>query len=409
MNRPVRGEGRPGERPTSVSRVARGGRPAAGVRRPGRPTMGESSPGTSRPGKAERRSGVGRPATNEGQPGRPAPTGSRAGHRATTANRPSASRPPVRSEGRRHARPQAKAAAQDGERLQKILARAGVASRRAAEEMIAAGRVTVNGTLVTEMGARADPAKDTIKVDGTALNVPALETQAQEMVYIAMHKPKDVVSTAKDTHGRPTVLDLLRGTGGEERGVRDQGPGIRGQGPGGSSSQRGRPTPNTQQPSPDVKQRVYPVGRLDADSTGLLLLTNDGDLTFRLTHPKYGVEKEYRVLVRGKPGEAVLNRLREGVEIEGEITAPAKVEELGRRDNDTWLRITIREGRKRQVRLMAAAVGYHVVELQRVRFGPILLGNLIPGKWRYLAQHEIHALRKAVKLPISEHAKRPAR
>jgi 23S rRNA pseudouridine2605 synthase len=151
------------------------------------------------------------------------------------------------------------------------------------------------------------------------------------------------------------------------------------------------------------------VGRLDADSTGLLLLTNDGDLTFRLTHPKYGVEKEYRVLVRGKPGEAVLNRLREGVEIEGEMTAPAKVEELGRRDNDTWLRITIREGRKRQIRLMAAAVGHHVVELQRVRFGPILLGNLIPGKWRYLAQHEIHALRKSVKLPISEHAKRRAR
>ncbi|HYO50434.1 MAG TPA: pseudouridine synthase [Chloroflexia bacterium] len=406
----MRGEGRPGERPTSVSRVARGGRPAAGVRRTGRPTMGESSPGTSRPGKAERQLGASRPATNEVQPGRPATVGGRAGQRATTAGRPGASRPPVRGEGRRHARPQAKTAAHDGERLQKILARAGVASRRAAEEMIAAGRVTVNGTTVTEMGARADPAKDTIKVDGTALNVPALETQSQEMVYIAMHKPKDVVSTAKDTHGRPTVLDLLRGreAGGEERGARSEGSGIRGQGPGGNSQSR-RPTPNTQHPSPEVKQRVYPVGRLDADSTGLLLLTNDGDLTFRLTHPKYGIEKEYRVLVRGKPGEAVLNRLREGVEIEGEMTAPAKVEELGRRDNDTWLRITIREGRKRQVRLMAAAVGHHVVELQRVRFGPILLGNLIPGKWRYLAQHEIHALRKAVKLPISEHAKRPAR
>lgn len=286
-----------------------------------------------------------------------------------------------------------------------------MASRRAAEEMIAAGRVTVNGTTVTEMGVRADPAKDTIKVDGTTLNVPALETQAQEMVYIAMHKPRDVVSTAKDTHGRPTVLDLLRPSG-----VRDREPGNRGQGSGGNSSHRERPSPitqhpspNAQHPSPDVQQRVYPVGRLDADSTGLLLLTNDGDLTFRLTHPKYGIEKEYRVLVRGKPGEAVLNRLREGVEIEGEMTAPAKVEELGRRDNDTWLRITIREGRKRQVRLMAAAVGHHVVELQRVRFGPILLGNLIPGKWRYLARHEIHALRKAVKLPISEHAKRPAR
>ncbi|HYO51127.1 MAG TPA: pseudouridine synthase [Chloroflexia bacterium] len=405
----MRGEGRPGERPMSVGRTVRGSRPAAGVRRTARPAIDESSPGTGRPGKAERRSGAGRPTTNEVQPGRPATTGNRAGQRATTASRPSASRPPGRVQSRRAPRPQAKAA-HDGERLQKILARAGVASRRAAEEMIAAGRVTVNGTVVTEMGARADPAKDIIKVDGTALNVPAPETQAQEMVYIAMHKPKDVVSTAKDTHGRRTVLDLLRGRGaeGEERGVRGQGSGIRGQGPGGNSQSR-RPSPNTQHPTPDVKQRVYPVGRLDADSTGLLLLTNDGDLTFRLTHPKYGVEKEYRVLVRGKPGEAVLNRLREGVEIEGEMTAPAKVEELGRRDNDTWLRITIREGRKRQVRLMAAAVGHHVVELQRVRFGPILLGNLIPGKWRYLAQHEIHALRKAVKLPISEHAKRQAR
>jgi 23S rRNA pseudouridine2605 synthase len=283
--------------------------------------------------------------------------------------------------------------------------------------MIAAGRVTVNGATVTEMGVRADPAKDTIKVDGTTLNVPALETQSQEMVYIAMHKPRDVVSTAKDTHGRPTVLDLLRpGVRDQGSGARDREPGNKGQGEGGNSSHRGRSTPNTQHPSPntqgsspEVPQRVYPVGRLDADSTGLLLLTNDGDLTFRLTHPKYGIEKEYRVLVRGKPGEAVLNRLREGVEIEGEMTAPAKVEELGRRDNDTWLRITIREGRKRQVRLMAAAVGHHVVELQRVRFGPILLGNLIPGKWRYLARHEIHALRKAVKLPISEHAKRHAR
>ena len=144
--------------------------------------------------------------------------------------------------------------------------------------------------------------------------------------------------------------------------------------------------------------RLYPVGRLDAESTGLLLITNDGDLTYRLTHPRYGVEKEYRVLVRGRPGEAALQRMREGVEIEGETTSPARVEELGRRGGDTWLRVVIHEGRKRQVRLMAAAVGHPVIELHRVRYGPLTLGNLEPGRWRYLARHEVHTLRKAAGL-----------
>ena len=143
------------------------------------------------------------------------------------------------------------------------------------------------------------------------------------------------------------------------------------------------------------------MGRLDADTTGLLLITNDGDLTFRMTHPRYGVEKEYRALVRGHPSPAALQKLREGVEIEGEITAPAQVEELGRRGENTWLRIIIHEGRKRQVRLMTAAIGHPVIELQRVRFGPLALGNLAPGKWRYLAVHEVHALRKAVDLDLT--------
>jgi pseudouridine synthase len=138
---------------------------------------------------------------------------------------------------------------------------------------------------------------------------------------------------------------------------------------------------------------------LDADSTGLILLTNDGDLTFRLTHPRFGVEKEYRALVRGKPNAEALKKLREGVEIEGGMTAPAKVNEVGRRGDHTWLSITIREGRKRQVRLMCAAVQHPIIELERVRFGPQTLGNLQQGKWRYLATHEVHALRKAVKLP----------
>lgn len=250
-----------------------------------------------------------------------------------------------------------------GERLQKILAQAGIASRRAAEELIAAGRVTLNGEVVKEMGVRADPALDTIAVDGKPLQLRTEAGQSRKFVYIAVNKPMGIVSTAKDPEGRPTVLSLLAGAKLAEQGL-----------------------------------RVYPVGRLDTDSTGLLLLTNDGDLTFRLTHPRYGVEKEYRVVVRGRPNAEALRRLREGVAIEGEMTAPAKVDVLSRAEGNTTLRITIHEGRKRQVRLMTSAVGHPVIELTRVRFGPIELGDLQPGKWRNLATHEAHALRKAVKL-----------
>lgn len=259
---------------------------------------------------------------------------------------------------------------QSGERLQKVLAHAGVASRRAAEEMIAAGRVSVNGEIVREMGVRVLPT-DVIQVEGKRLDVPGPEKQAQEHVYIAVNKPLGVVSTAKDPQGRPTVLDLLN--------------------------------PKTGIP------RVYPIGRLDVDSTGLLLLTNDGDLTFRVTHPRYGLEKEYRALVRGRPGADAIQRLREGVEIESGLTSPAKVEHLNTVEGNTWLRITIHEGRKRQVRLMVAAVGHPVIELQRTRVGPILLGTLEPGKWRYLALHEVHALRKAVGLHASTYRSTAAR
>src|SRR5262249_39556563 len=142
-------------------------------------------------------------------------------------------------------------------------------------------------------------------------------------------------------------------------------------------------------------ERVYPVGRLDVDTTGLLLLTNDGDLTFRLTHPRYSVEKEYLALVRGHPSPAALQKLRDGVEIEGELTAPAKVKELDHQGNNTLLQITIHEGRKRQIRLMCEAIGHPVLQLQRVRFGPLSFGDLQLGKWRHLATHEVHALRKA--------------
>lgn len=261
-----------------------------------------------------------------------------------------------------------------GERLQKILAHAGVASRRAAEELIAAGRVRVNGRVVTEMGMRADPAADSIEVDGKPLQTGGARAE-QPLVYIALNKPTGVVSTASDTHGRPTVLDLLEQS---EWGVV------------GSKSEH--PVGHRKK----SEGRVYPVGRLDVDSTGLLLLTNDGELTFRLTHPRWGVEKEYRAVVRGRPGAQELRKLREGVQIESGVTSPARVEEMGSRNGNTLLGITVHEGRKRQIRLMAAAVGHPVVELQRVRVGPIKLGNLPPGKWRYLSSQEIQALKKAV-------------
>ena len=275
------------------------------------------------------------------------------------------------------------------ERLQKVLARAGVASRRAAEEMIAAGRVSVNGQVVTQMGTQASPA-DRIEVDGRpiATSAPApAHNKGGEFVYIMLNKPVGVVSTAKDPEGRPTVLDLVRGsTGGQPTACNGKTIGDR------------IPRSPANGPAQPVTGRVYPVGRLDTDSTGLLLLTNDGDLTFRLTHPRFGVEKVYRAIVRGRPSADELKKLREGVEIEGEMTAPAKVEELGRQGDNSLLGVTIHQGRKRQVRLMCLAVGHPVIALQRVRFGPLALGSLPEGKWRYLAVHEVHALKKAVRL-----------
>jgi pseudouridine synthase len=278
------------------------------------------------------------------------------------------------------------------ERLQKVLARAGVASRRAAEELIAAGRVSVNGQVVTELGTRADPSTDKIEVDGRPIASPSAR-KADEFVYIMLNKPLGVVSTAKDPQGRPTVVDFV--TKDEGRKTKDEPKQV-----GSTGTTANRPVLGLRpiHPTAHSSKRLFPVGRLDADSTGLILLTNDGDLTFRLTHPKFGVEKEYRALVRGRPSAGEIQKLREGVEIEGEMTAPARVEEAGRRGDNTWLSVTIHEGRKRQVRLMCAAVGHPVIELERVRFGPLTLGSLQHGKWRHLAVHEVHALQKAVRL-----------
>jgi 23S rRNA pseudouridine2605 synthase len=228
-------------------------------------------------------------------------------------------------------------------RLGKFLAHAGAASRRGAERLVAEGRVTVAGEVVT------DPARDVDESSEVALDGRPVEPEALE-VHV-LNKPAGVVSTARDTHGRPTVVQLVRS-----------------------------------------RRRLYPVGRLDADTTGVILLTNDGDLAERLTHPRYGVRKVYRARIRPpRLSPRALRALREGVELEDGTTAPARVRQL----RPGVLEITIREGRKRQVRRMCEAVGHRVVELERVVFGPLGLRGLAPGESRRLTKVEIERLRQA--------------
>lgn len=232
------------------------------------------------------------------------------------------------------------------ERLQKVLAHAGVASRRRAEEMIAEGRVRVNGEVVTQLGTKVNPHRDIIEVDGRPLGKP------ERPVYILLNKPRGVLSAARDVRGRKTVVDLV-----------------------------------------PARSRLYPVGRLDLDSEGLMLLTNDGALALRLAHPRYEHEKEYRVLVAGVPTEEALARLRAGVGLEGGRTRPAQVE-IEKSDGDTWLRMVLREGRKRQIRRMLEKVGYQVLRLIRVRMGPLQLGDLPAGAYRPLTRKELAAIRR---------------
>jgi 23S rRNA pseudouridine2605 synthase len=230
-------------------------------------------------------------------------------------------------------------------RLAKYLAHAGVASRRAAERLIAAGRVTVGGETVTDLTRDVD-AESGVAVDGEPV-------AAEARVVYALNKPAGVVSTARDTHGRPTVTDLV---------------------PSG--------------------RRLYPVGRLDAETTGLILVTNDGELANLLTHPRYEVPKTYVARVEPAPvGEAALRRLREGVELDGRPTAPAGARQV----SPGVLELTLREGRKRQVRRMCAAVGHRVVELRRVAFGPLPLGDLSVGQHRPLTAAEVERLRGAAR------------
>jgi 23S rRNA pseudouridine2605 synthase len=230
--------------------------------------------------------------------------------------------------------------AAEGERLQKVLARGGVGSRRACEELIAAGRVAVNGE-VASLGRRVDVASDRVTVDGTVLPV------RPDLVYYLVNKPAGVVSTASDPQGRPTVVGLV-----------------------------------------PASPRVFPVGRLDADSEGLIICTNDGDLTLALTHPRFGVGKEYLVEVEGVPSPRAVSRLRRGVDLDDGPTAPARVSRFGRHG----LRLVIHEGRNRQVRRMCAAVGHPVRRLVRVRIGPVADRSLPPGSWRPLTGDEVKAL-----------------
>lgn len=250
----------------------------------------------------------------------------------------------------------------DGDRLQKVLSQAGVASRRHAEKLILDGRVTVNGEKVTALGTKVS-VQDQIKVDGCPVK------RTEDLCYYLLNKPVSVITSASDPRGRTTVVDLLK----------------------------------------DVPVRVYPVGRLDYDTSGLLLLTNDGELAHRLMHPSYGIEKTYRVWVPGPVGIQALETLRQGVLLKDGKTAPAKVERVSdfskgknrpsKNDHLEVLEVTIHEGRNRQIRRMFEAIGYLVVKLERIRFGP-LNQNLIlrPGTYRPLTIKEVEELRSNVGL-----------
>jgi len=233
------------------------------------------------------------------------------------------------------------------ERLQKILSRAGVASRRQAEGLIREGKVRLNGKVVTELGTKADPAHDEIRVSGRLIAAD------QPWTYLLLHKPVGYVATTSDPEGRPTVLDLIHG----------------------------------------VKERLYPVGRLDWDTSGLLLLTNDGELTHLLTHPSSEVPRTYQAKVEGIPNPTVLQKLRRGVFLEGRPTHPAQVRLLRKGPGWAWIEITLTEGRNRQVRRMCEQVGHPVLKLCRVALGPLLLGDLPPGRFRPLKEKELKQLR----------------
>lgn len=232
-------------------------------------------------------------------------------------------------------------------RLQKFMANSGVASRRASEKMIEEGRVKVNGVTIMEQGVSIDPDKDLVEVDGVSVH------GAASQVYILLNKPTGFVTTSKDQFGRPTVIDLLK----------------------------------------DFETRVYPVGRLDYQTSGLLILTNDGDLTLKLTHPKHEIFKTYVATVEGEIESSSLEQLRKGIDIGDFITSPAQVTLIKGTSKESLVKIAIREGKYRQVRRMFEAIGHPVIELQRTDIGELNLSGLREGQWRYLTEKEIQYLK----------------
>ena len=234
-------------------------------------------------------------------------------------------------------------------RLQKILSEMGVTSRRKAEDLILEGRVTVNGRIAT-IGTKADPARDHIKVDGKLL------IRRDPRVYVMFNKPRHVVTSLHDPEGRPTVKDFLKG----------------------------------------VKYRVFPVGRLDYDSEGLLLLTNDGDFAHAVLHPSKKISKTYLVKVKGVVEKEEIGKLEAGVKLVDGVTAPAKVKGIRKTENNSWLEVTIYEGKKRQIRRMIEKIGYEVLKLKRIRIDGLQIGGLEPGAYRYLTPVEIDKIKMEV-------------
>ena len=236
-------------------------------------------------------------------------------------------------------------------RIQKILSEMGITSRRNAEEMIIAGRITVNGKIAT-LGMKADPAKDHIKVDRKLLTKP------EPKVYLLLNKPKSVVTSLYDPEGRSTVKDFLK----------------------------------------KIKYRVYPVGRLDYDSEGLLLMTNDGDFANAILHPSKKIPKTYLVKVKGVLEQAEIDKLRTGVKLIDGLTAPAKVKKIGTTENNSWIEMTMHEGRKRQIRRMLETLGKTVLKLKRIKINGIALGNLKPGEYRYLTPEEMNKIKQEISI-----------
>jgi 23S rRNA pseudouridine2605 synthase len=254
-----------------------------------------------------------------------------------------------------------KGEATEGQRLQKVLAAAGLGSRRQCEEFITSGRVEVDREVVRQLGTRVDPQRQEIRVDGQALN-------AGRRVYYAVHKPKGVVTTNWDPSGRPRVVDLAPARG----------------------------------------ARLFAIGRLDLTSEGLILVTNDGELANRLTHPRYGVAKTYRVQVAGRPTPEILKRLCQGVHLAEGVARAERVQVRGHQKESTWLEMVLREGRNREIRRLLARVGHKVLRLVRTAIGPISLGKLPPGAYRPLAAEEVRQLRKACKGPSPGNMRRTA-